>query len=110
MKCTETECQRVATHITQLNIPAKGYAIGTHPPIRMMFAMPFCEDHAKNFDLKGTLAIEEHEGEPGLRQVVEAVTRSLGKAQPDLDRAWVTARKLTDSDVESFMAAKEKKH
>lgn len=93
--CQKTDCGRPATTAPTLNIPAKGFPISLHQPIRMVIGLRLCRHCARQATAPDFLTDK-------IKAVVEAMAR--GKAPPDFDRAFVSPISLDGDEFQNFAA------
>jgi hypothetical protein len=93
--CQRQECLRPASMAITLNVPAKGFPISLHQPIRMVLGLRLCRHHARE-------TTAEHLLTPELKGAIEALAR--GKAPPDFDRAFVSPISLDSDEYQHFAA------
>lgn len=104
-KCAREGCERAATHIPRVNVPATGHALDTHQPIGLCLNLKLCKDHALDFSAAGQFG----PGAPGdLRKIIEIMC--AGRARPDFDRAFTTALRLDHPEALALEKAMASKH
>lgn len=103
MNCSENGCTRPAEWCPRICIPALGWPIHEHEPMSLVLAAPVCEAHFPGVDLQATLAPGLIDGKPGIRRLVEVITRGAGRVAPDFDRAYIERAALDAPDVQAAL-------
>lgn len=88
--CSKDGCERKATRYLELWIPAIGHPASRAMCLTSVLPYALCKDHAEDFD---TAFVTD---EPTLRRNARDMLRSLGRADPDFDRAEVKVRMIGD--------------
>lgn len=96
--CEKTGCPRAATHAPRLNVPARGWAISLHQPIKMFAGVELCRDHAREFFAEAPAQFWQQN--PKLREAVEIL--AAGKAPPDFDRTFGDVVRLDSEAYQQF--------
>lgn len=89
--CQHTNCTQPATHAIRVNIPAKGFAIDSHTPMRLTLGLELCLKHAKGFKVNDFLTDQ-------FKQTVTDAARAQNRVDPDFKRAFITPILLTDPE------------
>lgn len=96
-KCSVADCQNPAHIAPCINVPATGWSVEMHTPIKSLMDLPICKDH------KDTVKIEDFLQE-NLKEVIRILAR--GKCPPDFDRAWISFVKTDSKEFQDIRQAK----
>lgn len=104
-RCSWDSCEKDATIVPEVNVPAQGYPRDSHQPLSMILGLPVCEEHFKNINLEELL----YKGGPfneGLEPVFKA--GAAGRQPPDFKRAWLSKIPLDGDKYKNFVKSQEK--
>lgn len=102
IKCSKDSCDRLATSVPRINIPAHGWAVEGIAPLNIVANIPLCDMHYFNFDPADIL---QDQVKIGLNNQLAA----KGKQPPDFDRVYITRCELDDPEYLKFIARVEER-
>lgn len=94
--CQRQGCSAPATCAIALNVPAQGWAIDLHQPLKAIVGLVVCDDH-----FAATKA-EDFTALPQWRAIIQQALAGAGRAPPDFDRAFLSKVPLDDPRYLSF--------
>lgn len=99
MKCQHKGCEREATHIPAVNVPAMHWPIDAHEPMKLLFLdWNLCRDHA------GEAMLKEDFLSPANEKMREIFTiGAQGKMPPDFDRAFFSLVRIGSKEHTNFI-------
>lgn len=84
------DCTAEATCALAVNVPAKGWPIDLHSPMRAVTGVVVCDQHFGDCEASDFLDLPTG----GMRKLFEVLAE--GKQPPDFDRAYLSKIKLDD--------------
>lgn len=106
--CQRQGCTRRARMALTVNVPARGWPLALHQPIRLVIGVRLCKEHAREARAEDMLGIGNHydKARPGahaeLRRMIEALTQD--RAPPDYERAFVSPISIESEEFQNFVA------
>lgn len=97
--CQKNGCTWPASKALTLNVPAKGWPIALHQPVRMVIGLQLCRQCAAAAKPAEFLA-----GDITIKATIESVCRTAKKAEPDFDRAFISPISLDGDEYRRFAA------
>lgn len=97
--CQKTGCTRPASKALTINVPAKGWPISLHQPVRMVIGVHLCRQCAATVK-----AAEFLTADTKIKTVIEDMCRTAKQAEPDFARAFVTPISLDGDEYQNFAA------
>ena len=95
--CNHKGCTNNASCAPRLNVPAVGWSIEMHQPVRAVMDLPICKD------CRDTIKVEDFL-QDNLKEVIRILTR--GKCPPDFERAWFDFVRLDSKEFLEIRQAK----
>jgi len=95
-KCCKDGCQRTATHVPLVTVPAAGWPLALHIPAEIIFNLPSCRDHVS------TLTLDEIFTDRNRQITVDAFKQSK-RVLPDFDRAIIGTLSMADGKYQGFV-------
>lgn len=95
--CQKTGCTRPASKALTINVPAKGWPVSLHQPIRMVLGLRLCRQCAAEATPAEFLTDD-------MRRATEITCRASKKAEPDFDRAFISPISLDGHEYQNFVA------
>lgn len=95
MQCQHIGCANEAEFAPALNIPATGYAIDAHQPVKMTTNLRLCATCIEQFTIEDMLN----------NDTKAMISRSLAATQrvpPDFERAFLTKLRLDSDEFKQF--------
>lgn len=90
--CNFKGCPSHAQFGVKVNIPVKGLSTETHGAIALFIGFKLC---ARHIETEGQVFLRDN---PQIGELVTAACRGMGKADPDMTRAWLTGARLDSQE------------
>ncbi len=103
MKCKATGCTNEAEFAPLLNVPAVGYAIDVHQPLKMTIGLKLCAACIEQFTIEDILNADTR----------ALISRSLAadrRVPPDFGRAFLTKLRLDSKEFLQFEQHANNRH
>lgn len=95
-KCCKDGCERTATHVPLVTVPASGWPLAFHTPGEMIFNLPSCRDHVSTLTLDDIFT--DHN-----RQITLHASKQSKRVLPDFDRAIIGTLSMADAKYQEFV-------
>lgn len=95
--CQKTGCTRPASKVLTVNVPAKGWPVSLHQPVRLVIDLRLCRHCAAEAKIVEFLSDD-------LKQAIEITCRASKKADPDFARAFLSPISIDGEEYQQFVA------
>lgn len=99
-KCAHENCDADSIVVPVIRVPAKGWPIDLHQPLKMIMGLHICDAHKAQFDVKEMLNDD-------LRNIFKIAAN--GKCEPDFDRAFVEWCKIGSAEYNALIKTRQQR-